>query len=397
MYLSDTKNKTKLIHYARGDQSVDAFPVNPPVMRASTVLFKNYQAWEDSRERRKTDRVLSYGARGTETNFELEKLITELESGYRAQLFPSGLAALGMVLLHYAKSGGHILITDGIYGPIRLICDTYMKRFDVQIEFLKADCSDLKEKIKPGTSLLLCESPGSAMYELIDLPRISKIAHEHGIPVAIDNTYGSGYFYNPLKHGADISIIAATKYLCGHSDVVMGIVVCNESEFTAFNTSCEAMGMTVSPDDSYLVLRGMRTLDIRLRAHEKSALSIAGYLKGLDIVKQVFHPALKEHKDHYIWKRDFNGSNGMLTIELDASIKHEKVIEFIDELSLFGIGASWGGYESLATVIKPEAIRTQSDWSTCGVLVRFHIGLEDVEDLINDIKHSLNEVLTIRK
>ncbi|PJC86846.1 cystathionine beta-lyase [Vibrio sp. HA2012] len=385
-----TTKKTALIHCGRQiNDTTTGYPVNPSVMRASTILFKDTATWNHYREARKTERVLSYGARGTQTNIELENMITTLEGGYRTQLFPTGLAALATVLLHYAKNGGHILITDGIYAPVRQICDTYLEKYNTEIEFLNADCSDLYKKIRPETCLVLCESPASVLYELIDLPKITAIAHKYGVPVAIDNTYGSGYFFNPLKHGADISIIAATKYLCGHSDVVMGAVVCNEQEFSNFGNASEVLGMTTSPDDAYLVLRGMRTLDIRLRAHEQSALTIADFFMQKDIIKTVYHPALPHHPGHDIWKRDFTGSNGMLTIEFEQTVTAEQAVAFVDNLQLFGIGASWGGFESLASVVNPVAIRTQTNWSNHGQMIRFHIGLESVTDLIADIEQSM--------
>lgn len=379
-------NKTKLIHLGRGDDSQEVRPVNPTLMRASTILFKDHETWQKYRDLRKTERVLSYGARGTATNFELEKLICSLEGGYRAQLFPTGLAALAMVLLNYASKNAHFLITDAIYGPVRTICDLFLNKIGVEIDFLKADASDVEDKIKPNTKLILCESPGSILYEIIDLPKLCTIAHSHNIPVAIDNTYSSGYFLNPLKLGVDISVIAATKYLSGHSDVTMGIIVINKKEWANFDKLPEALGMTTSPDDCYLVLRGMRTLDIRMKAHEKSADEIVSYLQTKPQIKTIFYPKLKSHPNHEIFIRDHKGTNGMITIEFINSISKEKIIKFVNNLHLFSIGASWGGYESLATVTTPP--RTIDNLINRGVFVRFHIGLEDTQDLIDDLEQA---------
>lgn len=379
-------NKTKLIHLGRGDDSQEVRPVNPTLMRASTILFKDHETWQKYRDLRKTERVLSYGARGTATNFELEKLVCSLEGGYRAQLFPTGLAALAMVLLNYASKNAHFLITDAIYGPVRTICDLFLNKIGVEIDFLKADASDVEDKIKPNTKLILCESPGSILYEIIDLPKLCTIAHSHNIPVAIDNTYSSGYFLNPLKLGVDISVIAATKYLSGHSDVTMGIIVINKKEWANFDKLPEALGMTTSPDDCYLVLRGMRTLDIRMKAHEKSADEIVSYLQTKPQIKTIFYPKLKSHPNHEIFIRDHKGTNGMITIEFINSISKEKIIKFVNNLHLFSIGASWGGYESLATVTTPP--RTIDNLINRGVFVRFHIGLEDTQDLINDLEQA---------
>ncbi|MBZ7953954.1 cystathionine beta-lyase [Campylobacter sp. W0018] len=384
------KPKTKLIHQGRGNQSAEARSVNPTLMRASTILFKDHATWQKYKELRKTERVLSYGARGTATNFELEKLICELEGGYRAQLFPTGLAALAMVLLNYASKNAHFLITDAIYGPVRTICDKFLEKMGVEVDFLKADASDVEEKIKANTKLILCESPGSILYEIIDLPKLCKIAHSHNIPVAIDNTYSSGYFLNPLELGVDISVIAATKYLSGHSDVTMGIVVCNQKEWKNFNELPEAFGFTTSPDDVYLVLRGMRTLDVRMKAHEKSADKIVEFLKTRKEIKTIFYPKLKSHPNHEIFMRDHKGSNGMITIEFNDKYNQNDAITFVDYLKYFSIGASWGGYESLATVTIPP--RTASDWSQRGPFVRFHIGLEDTKDLIADLEQAFGKI-----
>lgn len=384
------QNKTKLIHLGRGDVNAEARSVNPTLMRASTILFKDHATWQKYRDLRKTERVLSYGARGTTTNFELEKLICELENGYRAQLFPTGLAALAMVLLNYASKDAHFLITDAIYGPVRTICDLFLAKMGVEVDFLKADASDVEEKIKPNTKLILCESPGSILYEIIDLPKLCEIAHKHNIPVAIDNTYSSGYFFNPLEYGADISVIAATKYLSGHSDVTMGIVVANEKEWKNFDKLPEALGFTTSPDDCYLVLRGMRTLDVRMRAHEKSADEIVEFLQTRKEVKTIFYPKLKTHPNHEVFMRDYKGTNGMVTIEFSDGISKEQAIKFVDDLEYFSIGASWGGYESLATVTTPP--RTATDLSARGPFVRFHIGLEDSKDLIADLKQAFEKI-----
>lgn len=384
------RTRTKLIHCARGDESAEARSVNPTIMRASTILFKDHATWQKYRELRKEERVLSYGARGTTTNFELEKLVCMLENGYRAQLFPTGLAALSMVLMNYASNSAHFLITDGIYGPVRTFCDLFLKKMGVEIDFLKADGSDIEEKIKPNTKLILCESPGSILYEVIDLRKLTQIAHSHGIPVAIDNTYSSGYLFKPLDFGVDISVIAATKYLSGHSDVTMGIVVTNQKEWKNFSQLPEALGFTTSPDDCYLVLRGMRTLVVRMKAHEQSADLVVEFLKTRKEIKTIFYPKLPSHPNHEIFMRDYKGSNGMITIEFNDSFTQEDAIKFVDRLELFSIGASWGGYESLATVTTPP--RSATDWSHRGPFVRFHIGLECPDDLIADLQNSFEKM-----
>ncbi len=382
--------RTILVHQGRGDQSVEVRSVNPVLMRASTILFKDYDTWQKYRDLRKTDRVLSYGARGTTTNFELEKLVCALEGGFRAQLFPTGLASLAMVLLNYAEAGAHFIVSDAIYGPVRTVCDLFLTKVGVEVTFCKADASDVEALIRPNTKLILVESPGSILYEIVDMPRLCEIAHARGIPVATDNTWGSAWLYNPLKLGADISVIAATKYLSGHSDVTMGIVVCNEKEWKHFDKLPEALGFTTSPDDCYLVLRGMRTLGVRLAQHERTTDAVVEFLKTRPEIKTIFYPKLETHPGHDIFMRDFKGSNGMLTIELAEGYAKADAVKFTDALQYFSCGASWGGYESLATVTVPP--RTATDWSRRGPFVRFHIGLEAAEDLIADLGQALDAI-----
>ncbi len=384
------KLRTELLHTGIGDTDAPARPANPVLMRASTVIFKDYASWQKSRELRKTERVLSYGARGTTTTFELEKLVCKMEGGYRAQTYPTGLAALAMVLLNYAETGAHYVISDACYGPVRTVCELFLKKVGVEITFCKADCSDLEEKIQPNTKLLLTECPGSILYEMVDLPKVCEVAHRHGVIVAIDNTYSSGYLYNPIKLGADISVIAATKYLGGHSDVTMGITIYNEKTWKTFDKLPEALGFTASPDDCYLVLRGARTLGIRFAQHEKNNDAVVEFLKTRPEIKTIFYPKLETHPGHEIWKRDFTGVNGMLTIEFADGYTKEDAIKFTDALKLFGCGVSWGGFESLATVTVPP--RTVTDWSKRGPFVRFHVGLEDAEDLVADIRQALDQI-----
>lgn len=382
---------TKLIHDGRGEHRAVG-PVNPPVMRASTIVFDDIATWRNTRKLRETQRVLSYGARGTETAFALESLITELEGGHRAQLFPTGLAALAGVIVKYAVPGSHILFADSVYAPVRTIAEQYLKPNRIEYTFFKADGSDFEEKLQPNTALVFCETPGSLLYEMQDLPAICEIAHARGIPVATDNTWGSGWYYNPLALGADISCIAATKYLGGHSDVMMGIVVANEKEWAKFGDFPEVLGQASSPDDAYLVLRGMRTLGVRLAAHGKSATVAARWLQERPEVAKVYFPALEDHPGHAIWKRDCTGVNGLLTIEFKPDYTAEQVDRFIDGLDLFGIGASWGGFESLVLPANVTGTRTATDWKGHGHFVRFHIGLEDISDLLEDLENGFRKM-----
>lgn len=388
--MSQTR-KTRIIHGGRG-KVCDIGPVNPPVMRASTIIFDSISTWRDARKRRETERLLSYGARGTETAFALEELITELEGGYRAQLFPTGLAAIAVTVMSYAHAGGHVLFADSIYEPVRKIAKSFLAPNNISYDFFKTDGSDFEAKLRPETQLVFAESPGSLLYEILDLPKLCSIAHARNIPVAVDNTWGSAWLYNPLELGADVSIIAATKYLSGHSDVMMGIMVASESAWEKIGALPEAMGQASSPDDVSLVLRGMRTLATRLAAHGQSAMTVARWLQERKEVKKVYFPGLEEHPRHDLFQRDCKGTNGLLTIELESHYTLEDAETFIDALELFGIGASWGGFESLVLPANVQGARSATDWSQHGQFIRLHIGLEDVNDLLTDLEQGLNKL-----
>ncbi len=376
--------RTRLVHAARTEPGVGGRSVNVPVTRLSTVLFDNLAQMRDARARRDHERVLSYGARGNPTAFALEDLVTELEEGYRTRLFGTGLAAVAQVFLAYLRPGDHVLITDAVYAPVRRLAREFLEPFGIQVSYFPPDGSDLQARLQANTRMVYTEVPGSLLYELCDLPAIAALCKPRGILLAVDNTWGSGYLYRPLALGADISIMALTKYLCGHSDVVMGSVCTREEVWPALASMSDNFGATVSPDDAYLVLRGARTLAPRLDVHERQALEVAHWLQAHPQVKRVFHPALPDHPGHALWQRDFTGSNGLLSFELtEADAAH--VERFIDGLQLFGLGASWGGYESLITVADTRD-RNSAAHRTLNPVLRLHVGLEDVEALIEDLR-----------
>ncbi|UZE09402.1 cystathionine beta-lyase [Pseudomonas sp. B21-053] len=376
--------RTQLVHSARTEKGNGGRAVNVPVTRLSTVLFDNLAQMRDARSRRDHERVLSYGARGNPTAFALEDLVTELEGGYRTRLFGTGLAAVAQTFLAYLRPGDHVLITDAVYSPVRRLALEFLQPFGIDVSYFAPDGSDLSAKLQANTKMVYTEVPGSLLYELCDLPAIAALCKPRGILLAVDNTWGSGYLYRPLTLGADISIMALTKYLCGHSDVVMGSVCTREEVWQPLAAMGDTFGNAVSPDDAYLVLRGARTLATRLEVHERQALEIAHWLQAQPQVKQVFHPALPDHLGHALWQRDFKGSNGLLSFELrDAD---EAYLErFIDALQLFGLGASWGGYESLVTVAELKE-RESAENRALNPVLRLHIGLEDVEALIEDLQ-----------
>ncbi|EJM20992.1 cystathionine beta-lyase [Pseudomonas sp. GM21] len=380
----DTRVRTRLVHSARA-QGAGGRLVNVPVTRLSTVLFDNLAQMRDARARRDHERVLSYGARGNPTAFALEDLVTELEGGYRTRLFGTGLAAIAQTFLAYLRPGDHVLITDAVYAPVRRLARDFLQPFGIQVSYFAPDGRDLEARLQANSKMVYTEVPGSLLYELCDLPAIAALCKPLGILLAVDNTWGSGYLCRPLTLGADISIMALTKYLSGHSDVVMGSVCTREEVWPALAAMSDNFGATVSPDDAYLVLRGARTLAPRLEVHERQALEIAHWLQAQPQVKRVFHPALPDHPDHALWRRDFTGSNGLLSFELNET-DTVYIERFIDALQLFGLGASWGGFESLITVADTQDRNSAADRSLNPVL-RLHIGLEDVAALIEDLQH----------
>ncbi|MBH1963323.1 MAG: cystathionine beta-lyase [Comamonadaceae bacterium] len=378
--------QTRLLHAGKSPAYSGGIAVNQPVVRASTVLFANTAEQREMRSRRGSERIFSYGARGTPTTFALEDVLSEMEGAWRTRLFPTGLAAIGMTLLAYLEPGDHFLMADSVYEPARALAQGFLKRHGISCTFFEANGLDLQAKWQDNTKLVYVECPGSLVYEMCDLRAISAYAHTRGALVVADNTWGSGVQYQPLQLGADISLLAATKYLSGHSDVMMGAVSTKQACWSTLNECCDAFGMTVSPDDAWLVMRGVRSMTARLQMHERHALQIANWLQARPEVPTVFCPALPEHPGHELWKRDCSGTNGLISFELIPGTEDAAVDRLIDGLKLFGIGASWGGYESLVTIAHMNKARTVSDWSKRGPVVRLHIGLEDPADLIADLE-----------
>lgn len=385
---------TRLAHAGRISAVSGGQPVNPAVVRASTVLFESVAQQREMRARRDTERLFTYGARGNPTNFALEDMVTMLEGGYRTRLFPSGLAAAAMTILAYVRPGEHVLLPDCVYEPVRNLANGFLRQHSIAADFYAADGSDLDAKLRPETRLVYAEAPGSLVYEMCDLPALAERAHANGALVAADNTWGSGLLYRPLELGADISLMAATKYLCGHSDVMMGTVCTTEAAWQPLATMSDSFGMAVSPDDSYLVQRGIRSLGARLAQHQESALAVAQWLLDRPEVAQVFCPALPHDPNHTLWQRDCHGTNGLLsfTLHSQAPVAPER---FVDSLQLFGIGASWGGFESLAVLADMRRARSISDWSSHGTVIRLHIGLEAVSDLMSDLDQAFAAIAHI--
>ncbi|MGB6965400.1 MAG: cystathionine beta-lyase [Xanthobacteraceae bacterium] len=372
---------TKVVTAGRDPASYYGF-VNPPVYHASTVLYPNAEDFLAHRAR------YQYGRRGTPTTEALELALQELEGPQCAgvSLLPSGLAAISAALLAAVHAGDHILVTDSAYQPTRNFCEQVLKRLGVSTTYfdplIGAGIVDL---FKPNTRLVYLESPGSLTFEMQDTSAIAKAAHDKGALVLMDNTWATPLYFRPLDHGVDLAIQAGTKYIGGHSDVMLGTVSANAATMTALKTNVRLNGLCEGPDDVYLGLRGLRTLSLRLDRHFESGVAIGKWLEARPEVLRLLHPALPSHPQHALWKRDFTGACGLFSMVL-KSVPQKAVYAFLDELELFGIGASWGGFESLAIPFDCSPIRTATKWAPGGPTVRFHIGLEDVADLCADLE-----------
>mgnify|MGYP001156164850 FL=1 len=380
------KDKTKLVHMARNHAEAETQAVNPPVIRASTVLYRDTDTLKSIRARREgNERVFSYGARGTPTKFALEDAISEIEQGVRTMLFPSGLAAIAHVFLSVLKPGDHCLLSESIYGPARAIAVRFLRPRGIDCEFYPGGHEEVAKRLRPETRLVYVEIPGSIIYDLQDLPAIAALLKNgENTLLAADNTWGAPGLYRPIALGADISIIAVTKYIAGHSDLVMGSVTANARTAEQLCHDAGLLGQTVSPDDAYTALRGLRTASARIAMHSAHAMEVIRWLEEQPQVDRILYPPLPSHPGHEIWKRDFTGANGLLSVAFKPHIKQNDVDRMADRLKLFGLGASWGGYESLAMVYPEGGI---PGWKG-GALIRLHIGLEDPADLIADLQQA---------
>ena len=385
---------TRLLHAGSPRLHGGSGPVNVPIVRTSTVRFENTAALHDHHHRRADgERVASYGRHGLDTHRALEDAVTSLEGGHRAFLTPSGLSAITLVLIALLSPGDHALVADSVYSPVRRVDSTLLQRLGITLEYFSPSQDDLAAKIRDNTQLIYLESPSSLLYEVLDLPALTAIARARGIPVATDNTWSAGWFHQPLKLGANISIQATTKYIAGHSDVMQGIVVTDSPQLSArIATAYEALGLTIGADDAYLALRGIRTLPVRLAQHQRHATAIAEWLQSHPKVQRVFYPALPSDPGHALWKRDFTGASGLVSFELSHGISAQEADAFVDALQYFAIGASWGGYESLALIAAPERLREHSIWTGTQPVVRLHIGLEDPADLITDLSQAFDKL-----
>jgi cysteine-S-conjugate beta-lyase len=372
---------TRVVTAGRDPASYHGF-VNPPVYHASTVLYPTAEDFVAHRSR------YQYGRRGTPTTEALELALQDLEGPQCAgvSLLPSGLAAISTALLSVMRAGDHVLVTDSAYGPTRNYCENILSRLGITTSYYDPLIgAAIAEQFRPNTHAVYLESPGSLSFEMQDVAAIAKVAHDNGAIVLMDNTWATPLYYRPLDHGVDLAIQAGTKYIGGHSDVMLGTVSANSAAVASLKNTVRLSGLCEGPDDVYLGLRGVRTLAVRLDRHYKSGLAVSRWLEQRPEVLRMLHPAMASHPGHALWKRDFSGASGLFSMVLKP-VPQKAVYAFLDTLELFGIGASWGGYESLAIPFDCTPVRTVTRWQPGGPTVRFHIGLEAVEDLTADLE-----------
>lgn len=377
------RDDTKLTQGGR-DHEAAFIAVNPPVHHASTVLFKSVQAFNRRKEGRYDG--YAYGTFGTPTTRALETALAALENGTRTVVVSSGMAAITLCFMTFVRPGDHVLVPDTVYRTTRSFCDEVLARFGVDTTYYDPLIGmEVESLFRPSTRMVYLESPGSLTFEIQDVPAIAGIARGHGILTAIDNTWASPLHFKPLDHGVDISIQAGTKYVSGHSDVMIGaLTVKDEALFRAIKDCVGQFGNCVGPDDCYLALRGLRTLGVRLRQHEANARALVEWCAQRPEVARVFYPGRPGDPGYALWKRDFTGASGLFGVLLKPFSDHA-VAAMVEGMRLFGIGASWGGYESLIIPTYPKSLRTATRWDEPGPMLRLHAGLDDIDDLKEDL------------
>ncbi|HEY8579018.1 MAG TPA: cystathionine beta-lyase [Beijerinckiaceae bacterium] len=370
--------RTRMLYAGRRPDEQFGF-VNTPIYRGSTVLYPDAATLRDGRMR------FTYGTAGTPTTEALEQAWSELAGAAGAVLTPTGLAAITIALMTALSAGDHLLVTDSAYRPTRRFCDGYLKRMAIETTYFDPSLgAGVAELIRPNTRAILVEAPGSQSFEMQDVPAIAAAAHARDVCVVMDNTWATPIFFPPHERGVDLAIEAGTKYLSGHSDLMMGLVSANAAWSARLRQTFDLFAMCAGPEDCFLALRGLRTMELRLREAERQGLAMARWFKERPEVSRVLHPALPDDPGHAIWKRDFLGSTGLFSIVLKPA-PQKAVDAFLDSLKLFGMGYSWGGYESLVIPFDCRTYRTATDWAPEGPALRFQIGLEDVADLQADL------------
>lgn len=389
---------TQMVHLARNPKE-QGWMVNPPIYQTSTIVFPKLKdllyaerGYSDNNKVKPYE--LKYGRYGTQSNFTLEKAIAKLENGYNSFVTSSGAAAINTALIAFLGKGDHMLLVDNTYSPTRSFADKFLKKFGIETTYYDPRIGgDIKNLIKKNTKVIFMESPGSLSFEIQDVKAICKVAKANNIVTIVDNSWGSGIYYKPLNHGADVSVIAATKYINGHSDVMMGAITIKKKHFRVMYEAFRYMAVTAAPFSCYLTQRGFRTAKLRMDQSFKTALSLAKWLETKDEIYKVLYPALESSIDHKIWKRDFTGAAGLFTIILKKKYSNEALARMIDNLNYYGLGYSWGGYESLILPCNVAAVRSETKWpygeKTC---LRISVGLEDLQDLKQDLENGFKRL-----
>jgi len=375
-----SKDKPETRAVSEGRMSAEHFgAVNTPVYRASTILYPDMAAIKANRQ------PYTYGRRGTPSTQSFDDAISALEGAARTVSVTSGVQAIGLAILSVCGAGDHLLMVDSCYEPSRILCDRTLKRFGIETSYY-APGDDIDPHLRPNTRAVFCEAPGSLTFEMQDIAAIAQAAHAHGASVLMDNTWATPLFFQPLKHGVDLSIQAATKYIGGHADVMLGYVAANQRHAARLHQVHGDLGLFASGDDCFLGLRGLRTLAVRLARHQETGLALARWLQGRPEVARILHPGLPSDPGHALWKRNFSGACGLFGVILKPA-SEAAVAAFVDGLQHFGIGYSWGGFESL--IVPAHIKRTAKPFTAEGPVLRIHAGLEDAGDLIADLEQGL--------
>ncbi len=388
----NAKTATKVVHLGRNPKE-QGWMVNPPIYQTSTIVFPTLKdlhyaerGYADNNKVKPYE--LKYGRYGTQSNFVLEKAIANLENGYNSFVTASGAAAINTALVAFLQQGDHLLIVDNVYSPTRGFADKFLKKLGVETTYYAPDTTaeQMKKLIKKNTKVIFMESPGSLSFEMQDIPAICKLAKKRGVVTIVDNSWASGIYFKPLNCGADVSVMALTKYINGHSDVMMGAITIRKKHFKVMYEAFRYMAATAAPFSCYLVQRGFRTTKLRMDHCFKVAVELAKWLEQRPEVEKVLYPALPTDPNYQLWKRDFTGAAGLFSIILDKKYSNEALARMVNKLDYYSMGYSWGGYESLILPINPDSVRTATKWQysnrTC---LRINVGLEDIEDLKSDL------------
>jgi cysteine-S-conjugate beta-lyase len=385
--------RTKITHSGRHPHDNHGV-VNPPVYHASTILQPSLDAFEASRQPGWAG--YRYGRAGTPTSRSFEEAVTDLYGAAGSVAVSSGLAAITNAMLAVVKTGDHVLVTDNAYGPTRRFCNNFLARFGVETTYFDPGIgAGIGALFKDNTVAVYTEAPGSQTFDMSDIPAITKTAHDLGAVVLMDNTWASPLYFDAFGKGVDIVVEAVTKYICGHSDVMMGVIAGNDEWAGPVRDMAKMHGNACGPDDLYLAQRGLRTLAVRLEQNQANGLALAGWLRERPEVKRVLHPGLSNDPGHEIWKRDFTGASGLFGFVLNEGYSRAAIAALLDGLELYGMGASWGGYESLIIPADPTDYRTATPWDEQGRLLRIHAGLEDIDDLISDLGDGLDRLTAV--